>query len=540
MKIALGQINTTVADFSGNKAKIISCSRKAEKEKVDLLLFPELCVCGYPPRDLLERESFLHKCYEVIEELKQLKSDVALLIGAPEKNTSFKGRHLFNSAFLLHRGEQLFVQRKSLLPSYDVFDETRHFETADSLHSFQFKGKKILITVCEDIWGDLEENGRKLYARDPLAAFVSDKHDYIVNISASPFYAEKYELREKILRNFAKKMKTPLVYCNLVGGNDEIIFDGRSLVLNEEGKVLAQAKAFEEDFLVYDFSSSQPSKQNSLSETEELYLALKLGLHDYAAKSNFTSAVLGLSGGIDSAVVACFAAEVFGPQNVTAYLLPSPYTLQQSIDDAHFLADALKIKTKTIRIDEVYASYRKSLHSEHEITLVEENLQARIRGNILMAHSNKTGDLLLSTGNKSELSVGYCTLYGDMAGGLAVISDVPKMKVYELAQHFNRKQNLIPLSTIERPPSAELRPDQKDVDSLPPYEVLDKILKLYIEEKKSAEDILSLGFSGEVVKKVLTLVDKNEYKRRQAAPGLKVTSKAFGIGRRIPIVWKSF
>ncbi|MBI2974436.1 MAG: NAD+ synthase [Deltaproteobacteria bacterium] len=543
MKVCVAQINSTVGDFDGNVSKIIEKIQWAEKAGAELVIFPEMAVTGYPTRDLLEKPYFILKNLAAIDRIAKKCFSIGAIVGYVSINESSKGRGLFNSAAFLSNGKVAFVQHKALLPTYDVFDETRHFAHGLTHKAFTYKSVKIGITICEDIWSSVDIGGRKLYDYDPVAALASDGAEIIINISASPFYVGKGRIREALLRDTAKKHNLPVIYVNAVGGNDELIFDGRSLVMSATGEAVYEGKPFEEDVFVVDTNNLKAAKsRREASDIEELHDALILGLKDYARKCGFKNAVIGLSGGIDSSVVAYLAAEALGNKNVHGISMPSPYSSAGSIEDAKILAKNLGIGFQVVPISDVYKSYLKMLSGisdkEKAISVMEENIQARIRGNILMAFSNKTGALVLSTGNKSELAVGYCTLYGDMAGGLAIISDVPKTSVYELAKFINRKSEIIPQSSIIKAPSAELRPNQKDSDTLPPYEVLDKILKLYIEDYASARLIIDQGFNKKTVEDIVLRVDRNEYKRRQAPPGLKVTSKAFGAGRRHPIAWR--
>ena len=542
MKIAVAQINTTVGDFSGNKKKILARLAQAEKAGAEIVVFPELTICGYPPRDLVEKPSFIQRNLECVEEIAAKTTRTAVVLGYISINESQTGHGLFNTAGFLQNGAVQFAQAKSLLPEYDVFDEARHFEPARTHRVYKYGKTNIGLSLCEDLWSAFDFGGRHLYPQDPMKLFVEAGADVMINLSASPYTLKKQKIREGLVCGAAKDFGKPVIYCNLVGGNDELVFDGQSFVANAKGEIIAMGKAFKEDLFIVDLGESLPPlKIREMGDEDEIFEALILGLRDYMGKCGFKKAVVGLSGGIDSSVVTAIACEGVGPQNVTAVMMPSRFTSKESVDDARAIAKNFKIKTKTISIDKIYDGYRKVLGFGGDIkkvSLTEENVQARIRGNILMAISNREGALVLSTGNKSELSVGYCTLYGDMAGGLAVISDVPKTIVYKVAKFINCKKELIPESILTKPPTAELKPDQTDQDLLPPYNVLDEILKAYVEDHLSAPSIIAMGFDKKAVEDVVRRVDSNEYKRRQSPPGLKVTSKAFGIGRRFPIAWK--
>ncbi len=542
MKFAVAQINTTVGDFSGNKRKVLAYLARAENMGADVVVFPELTVCGYPPRDLVEKPSFVQRNLECVEEIASKTTRTAIVLGYISINESSTGHGLFNTAGFLQNGQMQFSQAKSLLPEYDVFDEARHFEPARVHRVHNIGGTNLALSLCEDLWSSFDFGGRRLYPQDPMKLFVSAGAEIIVNLSASPYTLKKQKIREGLVCSAARDFSRPFIYCNLVGGNDELVFDGQSFAADASGEIVARGKAFKEDIFLVDLSIPLiPVRASEMSDEAEIFEALILGLRDYMKKCGFEKAVVGLSGGIDSSVVVAVACEAIGPENVTAVMMPSRFTSKKSVDDALAVAKSFKIKTRTVPIDKIYDDYRKSLGftgSVNKVSLTEENIQARIRGNILMAISNKEGALVLSTGNKSELSVGYCTLYGDMAGGLAIISDVPKSIVYKVAKYINRKKELIPNSVLTKPPTAELKPDQTDQDLLPPYDVLDEILKAYVEDHLSAASIVAMGFDKRAVEDVIRRVDFNEYKRRQSPPGLKVTSKAFGIGRRFPIAWK--
>ncbi|MCX7845309.1 MAG: NAD+ synthase [Dictyoglomaceae bacterium] len=539
LKIAIAQINPTIGDIKGNTEKIISYINKARKENCDLIVFPELSILGYPPRDLLFRAELMRKIDEVIYKKILLESkDLGILLGAP----LYKDGNIYNSALLFYKEKLFGYQYKTLLPSYDVFDETRYFKPAEYRHPILFKGVNLGVTICEDIWNDKDYWNRTVYEKDPVEELISQGAEIIINLSASPYYFGKMRLRVDMLSYIAKKYKRPIVYVNQVGGNDELIFDGSSLVITEEGKIYWEGKNFEEDFGLIDFSNLFPVRDvNSIKEDiESIYKALILGIKDYFSKLGFKKAVIGLSGGIDSSVVACLATYALGAENVLGVSMPSRYSSEGSVKDAEILARNLGIEFRIIPIEKIFKSYLETLNPNESplMDLAEENIQARIRGNILMFISNREGHLVLTTGNKSELAVGYCTLYGDMAGGLAVIGDLPKMMVYELARFINREKEIIPRSILTKIPSAELRPNQKDEDSLPPYPILDQILKAYIEDNLSIDEIKKMGFEKDLVEEVVKKIDNAEYKRRQAPPVLKVTTKAFGMGRRMPIAWK--
>ncbi|MFT5492697.1 MAG: NAD+ synthase (glutamine-hydrolyzing) [Limisphaerales bacterium] len=538
MKVALAQLNTTVGDMDGNEEKILEAYRRGIQSGVELVVFPELTVTGYPPRDLLHRNGFILRNFEAVERLAAQSGEVGMVVGYVGNHEGGPGRDATNSVALLQNGHILATRHKTLLPTYDVFDEDRYFEPATSNAPVQFNGQKIGLTICEDVWNDEDFWSRRRYAVNPVLDLVNQGAQFIVNISASPWHLDKNETRRCMLTNMAAKIKCPLLFCNAVGGNDELIFDGNSIAFNATGELIAQARRFEEDFILVNTESSEALKYKANCPEEDLYHALILGLRDYIQKCGFKSAVLGLSGGIDSALTAVLAVEALGAENVHGISLPSQYSSQHSLDDARVLAENLGIRYDVVPIQPAFESVKGALANQFEgkpENTTEENIQARLRGVLLMAMSNKFGSLLLTTGNKSELAVGYCTIYGDMCGGLAVISDVPKTIVFNLCRWINRDREIIPDNTISKPPSAELRPDQKDEDSLPPYAILDQILEAYVVDGKSRAEIVEAGFESAVVNRIARLIDINEYKRRQAAPGLKVTSKAFGMGRRLPV-----
>ncbi len=544
MKIALGQINPTVGDFDGNAARIIAFARRAHTAGAGLILFPELSVCGYPPRDLVERASFVAHNRETAERIATETRGIAVICGLVTPAHAETGKSAMNSAALLRDGRVAFVQSKMLLPTYDVFDEMRNFAPAKSQGLFPFCGKQMALTVCEDAWNDKHFWNKRLYTFDPVEALIHAGGNFLLNISASPFWLGKRELRRDMLAAIARNYKVPVVMVNQVGGNDSLVFDGSSLVLNPAGDVVARGKSFEEDLVYFDSDQLQGEIHQQIEgEEASAYAALVLGTRDYVRKCGFRQVIIGLSGGIDSALTAAIAADALGPENVIGVGMPGPYSSRGSIDDARALAENLGIRFELLCITEIFESYRKTLQKVFagcQEDMTEENIQSRARGTLLMALSNKFGAIVLSTGNKSELGVGYCTLYGDMVGGLAAISDVPKTLVYRLSRYVNSRRPVIPQASLEKPPSAELRPDQKDSDVLPPYEVLDAILEDYVEESHPAEKIAAdRGFDIALVRRVIRMVERAEYKRQQAAPGLKISAKAFGYGRRFPIAAKA-
>jgi NAD+ synthase/NAD+ synthase (glutamine-hydrolysing) len=550
MKVALLQLNPTVGDLIGNSDIIARAAMRAGTD-IDLFVTSELALLGYPPRDLLLNEDFVRRSWD---SLRQLALDLAdlppILVGLAEPNTGVVGRPLFNSAALLCRGRVERTFRKTLLPTYDVFDEDRYFEPASEPQILRLKGTIFGISICEDIWNDRDFWKRRRYHADPVQELVARGSDAIINLSASPFTVGKQMHREAMLSNLARKYQVPFLYVNQVGGNDDLVFDGRSCFFDSSGTLIARGRGFEEDLVIADLATPASTPVGSLAKDDftpeaEIWQALTLGTRDYVHKCGFSSVLLGLSGGIDSGLVAAVASEALGPENVLCVLMPSPYTSQGSLEDAEFLAHNLGVKTITISINEIMQSYDAKLagpFSGLAADVTEENIQARIRGNLLMALSNKYGSILLTTGNKSELAVGYCTIYGDMSGGLAVISDVPKTFVYRLAEWLNSAsgREIIPVRIMNKAPTAELRLGQTDQDNLPPYVVLDAILERYIEQHQSEEELLAQGFDAVTVARVLCLVKNAEFKRRQAAPGLKVTDRAFGSGWRMPVASRSW
>jgi NAD+ synthase (glutamine-hydrolysing) len=544
VKIALGQINPTVGDFSGNKNKIIEFSRRAQSGGAGLILFPELSVCGYPPRDLVERPTFVARNRETVEQIAAETRGISVICGLVTPAESETGKSAMNSAALLQDGKIAFLQSKMLLPTYDVFDEMRNFAPAKNQDLFSFCGNRMALTICEDAWNDKLFWPKRLYTIDPVETLIRAGGNFVLNISASPFWIGKREFRRDMLTSIARHHKVPVALANQVGGNDSLVFDGSSIVLNAEGQVIAQGRSFEEDLIYFDSETLTGDIHEQMQgEEATVYAALVLGTRDYMRKCGFQKAIIGLSGGIDSALTAVIAADAVGAENVIGVGMPGPYSSSGSIDDARALATNLGIRFELLSINQAYEAYRQTLQNvfaNQKEDVTEENIQSRARGTLLMALSNKFGAIVLSTGNKSELGVGYCTLYGDMVGGLAVISDVPKTLVYRLSRYINSLRPVIPLPTIEKPPSAELRPDQKDSDSLPPYEILDAVLEDYVEDAHSAERIAAdHSFDIEVVRQVIRMVDRAEYKRQQAAPGIKISSKAFGYGRRFPIASKN-
>jgi len=546
VKIALAQIDPTVGDFTGNTAKIIEFTRRAQQGGADLVLFPELAICGYPPADLLEKPAFVARCGEAICEVARAtaKDSIGVIAGYVTAAEHGAGKHVMNSAALVRRGHVEFVQSKMLLPYYDVFDEQRYFAPAARQRVAHFEGKTLALTICEDAWNDKSFWENRLYSVDPVEELTKQGASLIFNISASPWWHNKRAFRQEMLAAIAKRHCAPVVMVNQVGGNDSLVFDGSSLVIDPSGRVIAQAKNFEEDLIFADLDAlTGDMRQQMASEDEAMLEALTLGTRDYVRKCGFSKVVVALSGGIDSALVAAIAVRALGAENVTTLGMPSPYSSQGSIDDSRQLANNLGIRYETIAIDEIFSGFNHALEplfAGREPDITEENLQSRIRGTLLMGFSNKFNALVLTTGNKSEMSTGYCTLYGDMVGALAVIGDVFKTRVYELCRWINLEREMIPRAILEKPPSAELRPGQKDTDSLPPYEVLDPILEAYVEQYETPENIAAQqGVDVETVRAVVKMVERSEYKRQQAALVLKVTPKAFGMGRRFPIAAKA-
>jgi NAD+ synthase (glutamine-hydrolysing) len=557
MKIVLAQQNYHIGNFELNTAKIISAIEKAKDDNADLIVFSELCVCGYPPRDFLEFEDFINRCYKSVDEICKHADTIGVLIGSPARNKVREGKDLFNAAFLLHEKKVKAQVYKTLLPTYDVFDEYRYFEPASEWSVVEFKGKKIAITICEDIW-NLVDN--PMYRYSPMDQLIVQQPDIMINLSASPFDYTHADDRKVICKNNVLKYKIPLLYCNAVGSQTEIVFDGGSLVFDKHGNICKTLPLFKEAYhtvvinddgsinlpveeTLYDLPAADldPATLQPTLNISHVYKALVTGIGDYFTKMGFTKAIIGSSGGIDSAVTLALAAEALGSENVRAVLMPSPYSTEHSVDDAVQLSKNLNNPYDIIKISEVYESFLstlKPIFKELPFSLAEENIQSRTRGNLLMAIANKFGYILLNTSNKSELATGYGTLYGDMAGGLGVLGDCYKLQVYELAKYINRNKEIIPKNIISKPPSAELRPNQKDSDSLPDYEILDQILYQYIERRLGPSEIKQQGFNAAVVDRTLKLVNTNEYKRNQFCPIIRVSPKAFGVGRRVPIVGK--
>jgi len=536
MEIGFAQINTTVGDIRANQAKIFSAYEEAVAAGADLVLTPELALTGYPPKDLVFKSRFVPETLEALDALHRSVGPNPLLVGFVDYNPNIPGKTFVNACAVLEKGKPIRKVFKTLLPTYDVFDEARYFEPATDQEPVELLGTKVGVTICEDIWTDKYLKG-ELYRANPVVNLVSKGVRLILNLSSSPFHVGKPALRREMVRELAWKHRVPFFYCNAIGGNDELIFDGNSFAINEDGETTFQMPGFREQISVA-ASAAAPSPAVDLPPQEEVFEALVLGVRDYFAKCGFKSAVLGLSGGIDSAVTAVVAVAALGSENVVAVSMPSQYSSQGSLDDAAELAKNLGIPRHVVPVKETFEVFKeqlKEVFSGRSEDTTEENMQSRLRGLILMSMSNKFGHLLLTTGNKSELAVGYCTIYGDMCGGLAVISDVPKTMIYRLARWINRRRTIIPTNSIVKPPSAELKPNQKDQDTLPEYEVLDEILKLYVEKQLSPEDIVAHGFDPQTVRWIQKKVDMNEYKRRQAPPGLRVTSLAFGIGWRMPI-----
>ncbi len=550
MKIALAQINLHVGNINENTTKIVFCIKKAQQYNADLLILPELTVCGYPPHDMLDYGDFVSRCQEAVERIARICTDIAVIIGSPSLNPNDAGKRLFNSAYFLYGGKIESVQHKTLLPDYDVFDEYRYFEPNTTFNVVEYKGKRIALTICEDLWNDHNfgnrQAGTKLYTTRPMDMLIEQNPDFIVNISASPFSFSGIGEKKDVFTNISKKYGIPLFMVNQVGANTDLIFEGGSLVVNQKGELFDRVSWFEEDFQVYELDEvlKTPAHVSDYTQTgimEMVFRALVLGIRDFFNKSGFSHALVGLSGGLDSAVTAVLAAEALGHENVHALFLPSRHTAPISEEDARKLAGNINIPYSQINIEpaaELFGKSLKPLFEDLPEDTTEENIQARIRGTILMAISNKFGFLMLSTSNKSETAVGYSTLYGDMNGALSVLGDMYKTQIYELAEYINRNEKIIPERIINRPPSAELKDNQKDTDTLPDYEILDKILFRYIEQHKHINEIEEEGFDRDLVERVVRMVNQSEYKRYQAPPVLRISRKAFGFGRRMPLVAK--
>ena len=542
MKITIAQLNYHVGDFSGNLEKMKNAVETAKKEGSDLICFAELATCGYPPRDFLNFADFIHKAEECVQELAKCAIDIGILLGSPTRNPVPEGKDLYNSGYFLENGKISFIQHKALLPTYDVFDEYRYFQPADYFSTFMYKGVRIALTICEDMWNVGNEN--PLYTICPMDELMKEKPDLMINLSASPFAYDHAPERIHVLQTNVLRYQLPLFYVNQVGAQTELIFDGGSLVFSANGKIFDELPFFETCIRTYSLDEVKANKENNEISKDKYPLihdALILGLKDYFGKVGLSKAILGLSGGIDSAVTAVLATRALGKENVSVLLMPSEFSSDHSIEDARILAENLGISYTLFPINDLYNSWLKNLDPHFKglpFGLAEENLQARIRGTLLMAFSNKFGPILLNTSNKSEMAVGYGTLYGDMCGGLSVIGDVYKTEVYELAAYINKDEVVIPINTLTKAPSAELRPNQKDADSLPDYAVLDKILYLYIEKNQGPNEIISAGFDAALVSRILRLVNINEFKRHQTAPVLRISPKAFGMGRRMPIEGK--
>jgi NAD+ synthase (glutamine-hydrolysing) len=535
MLIALAQINPVVGDLEYNAGKILEYINKADAARADLVVFPELTLTGYPPQDLLLDKQFLDAVEDKLQEISRVSGDTGVILGAPMRGPN----GLYNAAALLYRGKLRDVQYKSLIPFYDIFDEKRYFEPAKERKCLVFKDIQLGITVCEDIWNDKDYWNRQRYDKDPVEELVQQGAEIIINLSASPYHYGKYALRTDMLSKVAAKHGVDMVYVNQVGGNDHLIFDGSSVAVNKVGAICLQLSKFAEDFAVFDTGDfcKKISDEARREDISWIYEALLLGTRDYLHKNDFSKALVGLSGGIDSSVTAALAAAALGPENVVGVSMPSRYSSRGSREDARALAENLGIEYRVLPIENIFKTYIELLNPDGRpvVDLAEENVQARIRGNILMFISNREGQMVLTTGNKSEMAMGYSTLYGDMSGGLGVLADVPKVMVYELAKYINREREIIPRSVITKPPSAELKPEQKDEDSLPPYPVLDQILRAYVEDIKSVDEIAAMGYSRELITDIVRRVNRAEYKRQQAPPSLHVTSRAFGPGRRVPI-----
>ncbi|MBN1797017.1 MAG: NAD+ synthase [Spirochaetales bacterium] len=544
MRIALGQINPLITGFSKNAEKILTFIKQAVHEQADIIVFPEMCVCGYPPMDLLDLDNFVEECLKAVRFIQhKAPKEIAVLIGYIDQNRAHSGKPLVNTVSLIHNNQIIFSQAKTLLPTYDVFDEARYFEPAKKRNVIEFNQKKIGITICEDIWWEQEKHSGEKYAVDPVIELLDKGAEILMVPSASPFFSGKPELRFSLISDISKKSHIPVIYVNMVGANDSLIFDGQSMYVAKDGSLSFRAKGFKEDFAVIDTEKKSSRIRPYSDKYAEIEQALILGIRDYLRKCGFEHVHLGLSGGIDSALVTVLAVRALGSKHVKAFAMPSRYSSEASLIDAQQLCKNVGVDLEVISIEDIFPHYLKSLDAvfkNKKADITEENLQARIRSTLLMAYANKFNSLLLATGNKSELATGYCTLYGDMSGALAVIGDLFKTEVYELARAINTKQRIIPESILSKAPSAELRPAQTDQDTLPPYDLLDKILYAYILQHKTKQQLIEMGFEKDFVKQVLGMVARAEYKRRQAPPVLKVSPRAFGTGRRIPIARSIF
>jgi len=542
MKISIAQLNFHIGNFEGNLSKMLEAVETAKADGADLICFSELSTCGYPPRDFLEFEDFIKKAEDTVDKLAKAAIDIAIVVGSPSKNSVIEGKDHYNSAYFLEDGKIKQVQHKTLLPTYDVFDEYRYFEPASEFKVVEFKGKKIALTICEDIWNIGNEN--PLYTICPLDEMIGQNPDFILNLSASPFSVTQTEERIHVLKSNVERYGLPMFYVNHSGAQTEILFDGGSIAMSPDGHIFEELPYFEECIRTFDLAEVEKGgvqKEQPRDKIALIHDALVIGVKNYFGKLGFKKAILGLSGGIDSAVTAVLAARALGPKNVRVILMPSQYSSDHSINDARALAENLGIQYDIIPIKDIYDAYMEKLEPHflgYASNVTEENIQARVRGMLLMSFSNKFGNILLNTTNKSEMAVGYGTLYGDLCGGLSVIGDVYKTDVFKLARYMNKEGEVVPENTISKPPSAELRPDQKDTDSLPEYDILDAVLIQYIENQKGPKEIIEMGFDEKLVKRILRLVNINEFKRHQTAPVLRVTSKAFGMGRRMPIVGK--
>jgi len=542
MKIALAQLNFIIGDFTGNLEKMLQAVAEAKQQKADLICFSELTTCGYPPRDFLEFDDFIKKAENTVNKLAKAANGIAIVVGSPSKNPVVEGKDLFNSAYFLENKKIKKIYHKALLPTYDIFDEYRYFEPGNDFGIVEFKGKKIALTVCEDIWNIGNEN--PLYTVCPMDEIMPHEPDFILNLSASPFHYQQAEERIHVVKSNVKRYGIPMFYVNHTGAQTELIFDGGSLVMSPNGKIYDEMPYFEEQVKVYELKDVVTGKKHNPQSKEKMQLihdALVTGVKNYFGKLGFKKAILGLSGGIDSAVTAVIAQRALGSENVRVVLMPSQFSSDHSVNDARKLAQNLNIQYDIVSIENIYQSYESELKHHffgYPFNITEENIQARIRGMLLMSFSNKFGNIVLNTSNKSEAAVGYGTLYGDMCGGLAVIGDVYKTEVFELARYMNKDGEVIPENTITKPPSAELRPNQKDSDSLPDYDILDEVLYQYIENRQGPKELIKMGFDKKLVNRILRLVNINEFKRYQTAPVLRVSRKAFGMGRRMPIVGK--